>query len=246
MQRKKRSNKKNKRIKGSYAKYFQQSPDRNRVVISKGIGVPDRIVQLYRYLEPAANRFNTAVPAGSISYNMNSMDVVFTGSGTQASIPYFSTGGISMSYERYRVIRSTIEVEFGSRETVNYQGVVVWPSTVQPNVNNSGDWGSVASAAGAKKFMLGPLSGGPNKHKIICTCDPQKLVGPEYLQQDEYAGTITQPTTLGINDPTTLIYWGVAFHNVNVNTVTTGGIVCQVTIMNLVELFEPRRDDSWS
>ncbi len=197
---------------------------------------PDRIQETFAYTEIPTNRFNTSATVGSIAYNMNSMLTLFNG-GSAAVIPYFNA--FSDVYNKYRVLRSKIIVQCQSRESTNGMEILVVPmSGVSFAINTAAEYANCASLKWAQRKMLSPVGSGPNIVKLTAQVDCSKFIGPEYLTNPDYAGTP------GVSDPATMFYWVVGYYNPNLNTVTTGGVLAQVTLVQTIELYDPERTDS--
>jgi len=246
-----RRNTRKRKNKRSNRKPVEQRTYRSeRVVRLPGIGFVDRVVQKYRYDEIPTNRFTTAVASGAVFYNASSMAALFNG-GAVSEIPYWTQfsnagnvcSGISNSYTRYRVIHSKITVRATSREAVNSQVLVLFPTVTAAYTGGAIDWVAISSAPGAKTCTLSPYVGGTSGKTLTASMYVERLFGPEYLEQDEYSGTIVNSTAA---NPTTMGYWGLAFYNPATNTVTTGGIVANVIITQTVEMFQPRRSETLS
>jgi len=96
---------------------------------------------------------------------------------------------------------------------------------------------------GAKQFLLQCASGGMSTHTFNLSMNLTKMIGAQYLQQDQWAGLAVVGTGGCENaDPTSLVYWGVAFYNpTGNNTLTSGGITMQAEIRTRVLLTEPLR-----
>jgi len=194
---------------------------------------PDRLVQTFVALQAATNTYATASAGLGTAFYMTSM-FEFS-SGVTANFEYFAN--MKSSYVRYRVLRSSIEIKVASREAVNYQHFVLVPAapgSAAPATQAT--WEAYAQNPFAKTFTLAPRLTAGCFHTIRHEFDPVKIVGREYLDQDEYSGLTTTPTTP--------LIWMFGLWNFNSNTVTTGGVELEVKITNKCELFELDRTNS--
>lgn len=214
-----------------------------RTLRLRELGVQDRVIQAYKYDELPTNRFNTVAAVDSIAYNMNSMRALFNG-GSQAIIPYWNNG-ISESYNRYRVLKSKIVIKLTSREAVNSMTVCLAPMTpvvgslAVPAIGSAADFTQMQSLPFAKTFTITPYVGGKANATLVGWMKPEKMVGKEYLVEADWGGL-----TDFASEPVNKIYWVLAFYNPSNNTLTTGGVLAQVTMIQTVEMYQPDRDDA--
>lgn len=196
---------------------------------------PDVVREKFTYGEIPTQRFLTAAQQGSISYNANSMGVLFTG-GSPAVIPYYDIQ--SGLYTQYRVLRSKIVVKLLSREATKGMEVCLALFTgAAPVINSAAEYSNMRSLKGAQAKMLCPLGSGPNAIVLSRTIDLSKVFGPNYLTGAEYSAAAA-------GTPTTLAYWCIAYYNADLNTVTTGGVNAQVTLTQDIEMFNPDRTEA--
>lgn len=212
---------------------------------------PDIFTQEFIYAEPQRNIFNTAVSFGSETWAFTDLNAFRTGvSPTFIAGLCHSSGRIDNDaawMRRYRVQWVKFIVRVQNRETINPITVILHPSQSLP---------AVASAAEVQWLMeqrsncvrtLGPLNSGTSTAELRMKYNPEKFFGEEYHEQDEYSGAITRGSSASqFASPATPVYMGLSFHNVNVNTVTTGGCVLTLTVKIKVEFFQPDRDEDSS
>jgi len=195
--------------------------------------IPDQVIETFHSFPPPENIFATAVVTDSLLYYMTG--VINIKSGTNAVFDYSNLLG--HMYQKARCLKSRVKFVLSSREAVNYQTVVLVPILTASQPTNAATFQQLAALPFAKKIVLGPLSSGSNSKTLSMSFSPKKLVGKQYDQQDEYAGSF-----LTGSDPATLLYWQLMFYNPSVNTVTTGGIVVQVEMFNTYLMYELQRD----
>jgi len=206
--------------------------------VSRQIGVPDTQVGRFLYSELPNLQFNAALQVADIYYAMNTMATVRAGN---AAIPFWEE--MARSYARYTVLNSQITVKVQNRELVNSIVVCVFPTITNSAISTATQYATVASLPGAKQFLLQCTSGGMSTHTFRLRMNLVKMVGAQYLQQDQWSGLATLGTGGCQNaDPTSFVYWGLAFYNpTGNNTLTSGGITVQTEIRNRVLLNEPLR-----
>jgi len=236
---KRRPTQRNKRQRIPRESVLIRTPGQNMIV--KPMGIPDTTLGNFTYNEIPAYRFNTAVATDSLYYNINSLAIVRVG-GAAALVPFWDE--VARSYYRYLVLSSVIIVKVRNRELVNDVTVTVFPSTNNDAVVTAADYSRVSSLPGAKTAMLQAATGGQSCHTFRLKMTLARMVGSQYLQQDQYAGVSALGSGASCKDitPTTLLRWGISFYNPNDNTLTTGGITCQVTLIQRALLTEPMRD----
>jgi len=205
--------------------------------------LPDEFKEDYAYNEGQRNIFNAAVVSAAVYWRMNSMFTIQDG-GSGAIIPDWSNGGMvgmAGNYRRYRVLKSTIEIRIRNRETVNPIEVMLFTSESNAAITTAALFTWRAAQPYVQRKQLGPAGASDAKATMRMSFCPSKFVGQQYHEQDQYSAALTgfaSPAT----DPATLFYWGLAFYNVNTNTVTTGGAIITMTIYNRVLVYEVDRD----
>jgi len=204
----------------------------------------DEFREDYAYSEDQRNVFNTAVVANSIYWRMNSMYIIQDG-GSAAIIPDWSNPGsigLSGNYRRYRVLKSSIEVRIRNRELVNALEVILFPTDSNAAITTAALFSWRASQPYVIRRQLGPAGASDAKATMRMSFCPSKFVGAQYHDQDQYSGPLSGTGQSLSTDPAVLFYWGLAFYNVNTNTVTTGGALVNMTIYNRVLVYEVNRD----
>lgn len=202
------------------------------------VGVEDCLVQPFVYRELPTLRFNTAAQVGAIYYYANSMYEMLVG--TTAAIPFWAA--ITRNYERYLVLHSRIVVNVQNRETVNSIAICVFPCTVNTAIASGANFTSLQSLPGAKTYILQGATGGMSTHTFRLGISLPRIVGEQYEEQDQWAGVSSTAGAGTPTNPTAFVYWGIAYYNPSGNnTLTTGGITCQVSITNKVRLNKPVR-----
>jgi len=247
MQRQRRNNRNNAKKKNPNKRNARTGAQRRLVgeltvktVVQRELGISSSYIAPYKYSELPTLRFNTAVQLGSIFYRMNDMLEVFDGTFNTRQFPFYIH--LAKNYLKSWVLTSSIEVIVQNREAVNSLTIIVFPSIDNTAVTTSPNFIEYASLPGAKKVTLQASTGGMSTHRFLLYSNLKKMFGDQYLMQDQYANLGTAATG-GISAAVTVpSYWGIAYYNATgANTITTGGITCEVTIRNSVQFFEPNR-----
>jgi len=197
-------------------------------------GIEDRKVGKFKYAELPTIRFNVASQCQSVYYTMNTMGALFTG-GSPSIIPGWANagvGGFTIPYRMYRVLRSRIVVKLTNRDVIPFEAVLYVSNSATALVSNA-DFTAQQSNPHSRKGQCQIPSGGPSILTLKMSFDPSRMFGKQYGVQDQYAAL--PPTT----DPATLLYWGIGVFGAGAFTVTTGGVWCQVTLHQTVEVYQP-------
>jgi len=213
-----------------------------------GRALPDQFREDYMYNEVQRNVYTTAaVAVSSNSWAMNTMKTIQTGSGVGAVIPDWSNDGVAAdsmnkSYRKYRVLSSSIKVFVRNRETVNPVVVMLFPTQTIPAVSSAAEFTFRAGQQYSQLWQLGPAGSSDATHCFKMKFSPSKFFGPQYHEQDEYAGSIN--SLFAVQDPATFVYWGLAGYCAGIFTMTTGGIVIDMTLKQRVLCYQVDRDEN--
>jgi len=194
--------------------------------------MPDRIVQTFIGIQSVTNYFNVASQIQGAALYMTSMGEF--SSGVTATYQYFSNA--FASYKRYRVLHSKIQMEFRSREATNYQHLVLVPSDAATVPSSATTFEGLAQNPFAKQLILAPNGTTGCIKRFSHSFAPQKIVGREYFEQDEYSSANT-----GAMSPATPLYWIFGCSASGTNTVSTGGIEVNLKLIQKIELYELER-----
>lgn len=210
--------------------------------------LPDMFQTRVLYATGQALIFNTAASTGAISWGMNDLNSFRVGTSPTPISGLTSSGGVVISdaarYKKYRIQSVKFKVRLQSREAVSPQTYALHPSSTLPATNTSLEFAWLMMQQSCCVRTVGALSSGNAYTELSMDYNPEKLIGEHYHQQDEYAGTILGSfgsATFGA--PATPVYMGLSFHNVNVNTMTTGGAVMTVQAFINVLFYEVDRDE---
>ncbi len=197
--------------------------------------LPDTLRVEIPFTTPVAAYFNASTSAGEYAVYANSLNNI---SASLLGLRVY--GGYDTQYKRYRVENSTIEVKITSRESAKSQFLLLTPSLDPTAITTLGTFATYQNLPWTKRSVIGPYVSGPSITTLTQSIDLEKFVGPHYRQQDEYAGQVGNLYT----DPTTLVYWKIAFANPDLNTLTTGGVSMLITLRQVVTLYEPIRSSA--
>lgn len=197
--------------------------------------LPDTMRVEIPFTTPISLYFNTSTAAGEYTVYANSLNNI-----SLALLGLRVYGGYDTQYRKYRVENSTIEVKIVSRETAKSQFLLLTPSLDSTAISTIANFATYQDFPWTKRTVVGPITSGPCISTLKQSIDLEKFVGPHYRQQDEYAGSVGTSYT----DPATLVYWKIAFANPDVNTLTTGGVSMQITLRQVVRLYEPVRSSA--
>jgi hypothetical protein len=206
--------------------------------------IPDRVRCVYESVSVPVNIFNSLGSRFGLPIYMNSMLEVY--SGLNANFHFFSTGsattGLAQSYRKYRVTKSKIELTVANREATDTQHLYLVPALSAVNSTpTDANVAALTSLPFCKQKQISGTSGGTSFTKMIAVCNPAKLIGPHYYEQDEYAAN-----TNTLANPSVLLYWNFLAYNTDANTATTGGLVLGIKLTQTVDMYEPDRDESLS
>jgi hypothetical protein len=210
---------------------------------TRGLVIPDQFEQTFLYAEQQRNIFNTASTTGSETWAFTDLNAFRTGvSPTQIS--GFCNGGGAIGdgarMRRYRVLDVDFIVRVQNREAVNPITLCLHPAQVLPAVSSAAEFQWLMEQASSVVKTVGPLSSGKSTQVMRMKYNPEKFYGEQYHEQDEYSGGISGGI---IGSPATPVYMGLSFHNTNVNTLTTGGLVLTISAKIRVLFFQPDRDE---
>jgi len=197
-------------------------------------GIEDRKIGKFKYAEFPTIRFNVASQIQSVYYTMNTMGTLFTG-GSPSIIPGWSgasVGGFTIPYRMYRVLKSRIQVQLTNRDLIPFEAVLYVSNSATALASNA-DFTAQLSNPHSRRGTCQVPSGGPSILKLKMSFAPSRMFGKQYFVQDQYAAL--PPTT----DPSVLLYWGIGVCGAGNFTVTTGGVLCQVTLHQHVEVYQP-------
>jgi len=146
---------------------------------------------------------------------------------------------IGHMYNKTRVLKMKLKLTFNSLEASNYQTIYVVPTQDNAGVGSIGQAGTIAALPYAKHLTVSPLGSAGNSKVLHHSFKPERIIGPQYNEQDEYAGSFDTAT-----DPVTLIYFYLCVIGSANNTVTTGGCDVIIEQFTTFELYELQRDNS--
>jgi hypothetical protein len=212
--------------------------------ITLGPTLPDEFKQDILYSEAMRTVFIVAETNNTLFYNMNAAGTLQTG-GSPAIIAGWQTAGgapqgMLSNYRRYRVLKSYISIKVRNREATNPIDVILYPTQVNTAITTPAEFSYKASQPYVIRRQLGPVGASDAKAVLSMKFSPSKFYPAEYHTQDEYSGSVS---TGGIVNPSTLIYWAIAFYNPSLNTVTTGGLKIWTNIAQRVLVYEIDRDE---
>lgn len=215
---------------------------------NRGLVLPDQYTQTFLYAEQQRNIFNTAINFGTEAWAFTDL-FAFRNGVSPTIISGLTNAAGTLGSEpgrmrRYRVLSVKLVARVQNREATNPVTVILHPSQILPVVSSSAEIQWLMEQQSNCVRTLGPATSGSSMQELRMKYNPEKFYGEQYHEQDEYSGAITFALGVGnLASPTTPVYLGLSFHNVNTNTLTTGGLVLTVSAKIKVLFYQPDRDE---